>query len=200
MLNTPVKDMVFTIGQEESIPSWLVHKDPLGLYGINAEEEGSEVSGDVEYIPEPFPEHELEPYGWHDILATLDVCANVHEGAIYCDEEGYDIRSTYMVNIIQDPEESITESSTYDEEIILEGPGMDSSRVSYSIEPTTSQEIPLMLVRMEITSVEDVDLDSMRGKELSEVEKDESNGSDGNEMTEGEFYDASDELPSDKED
>ena len=30
------------------------------------------------YVPEPFPEHELEPYGWHDILATLDVCANVH--------------------------------------------------------------------------------------------------------------------------
>ena len=57
-----------------------------------------------------------------------------------------------------------------------------------------------MSMRIEITSIEDVDLDSIRGKELSEVEKDKSNGSDGNEMTEGEFYDASDELPSDKED
>ena len=42
----------------------------------------------------------LEPYGWYDILATLDVYANVHEGAIYCDEEGYDIKSTYIVSIV----------------------------------------------------------------------------------------------------
>ena len=98
----------------------------------------------VEYIPEPFPKHQLEPYGWHDILATLDVCANVHEDAIYCDEEGYDIRSIYMVSIIQEPEKSVIESSSYDEEIILEGPEMDSSRVNHSIEPTTSQGIPLM--------------------------------------------------------
>ena len=64
--------------------------------------------------------------------------ANVHEGAIYCDEEGYDIRSTYMVSIVQEPKESVTKSSNYNEEIVLEGPRMDSSRVSHSIEPTTS--------------------------------------------------------------
>ena len=67
---------------------------------MDKEEEGSKVSGLVEYIQEPFREHKLEPYGWHDILATLDVCANVHKGAIYCDEEGYNIKSTYMVNIV----------------------------------------------------------------------------------------------------
>ena len=49
-------------------------------------------------------------------LATLDVYANVHEGAIYYDEEGYDIKSTYMVSIVQEPEESVTESRNYDEE------------------------------------------------------------------------------------
>ena len=100
VLNTPIKDMVSTIGQEDSVPSWLVHKEPFWLCGMDEEEEGLEVLGLVEYIPEPFPKHELEPYGWHDILATLDVCANVHEGTIYCDEEGYDIKSTYMVSII----------------------------------------------------------------------------------------------------
>ena len=88
------------------------------------------------------------------------MCANVHEGAIYCDEEGYDIRSTYMVSIIQDPEASITESSNYDKEIVLEGPGMDLSRISHFIEPTTSQEISLMPMKMEITSVGDIDIDS----------------------------------------
>ena len=130
--------MVSTIGQEDSVPSWLVHKEPFWLCEMDEEEEGSKVSSDVEYSPEPFPEHELELYGWHDILATLDVCANVHKGAIYCDEEGYDIRSTYMVSIIQEPEEGVTESSNYDEEIILEGPGMDSSRIRQSIVPPTS--------------------------------------------------------------
>ena len=105
---------------------------------MDEEEEGLEVSGLVEYIPEPFPKYELEPYGWHDILATLDVCANVHEGVIYCDEEGYDIRFTYMVSIVQELEKSVTKSGSYNEEIVLEGPRMDSYRVSHSMEPTTS--------------------------------------------------------------
>ena len=86
VLNTLVKDMVSTIRQEESVPSWVVLKEPFWLCGMDEEEEGLEVSGKVEYISKPFPEHELEPYGWHGILATLDVCANVHEGAIYYDE------------------------------------------------------------------------------------------------------------------
>ena len=114
--------MVSTIGQEESIPSWLVYKEPFWSGGMEKEEEGLEVWGSIEYILEPFPKHELEPYGWHDILATLDVYTNVHEGAIYCDEEGYNIMSTYIVSIIQEPKESVTKSSGYDEEIILEGP------------------------------------------------------------------------------
>ena len=130
--------MVSTIGQEDSVPSWLVQKEPFWLCGMDEEEEGLKVLGSIEYILEPFPKHELEPYGWHDILATLDVCANVHEGTIYCDEEGYDIRSIYMVSIVQEPEESVTESNNYNEKIILEGPGMDSSRISQSLLPSTS--------------------------------------------------------------
>ena len=59
----------------------------------------------------------MEPYGWHDILATLDVCANVHEGARYCNEEGYDIKSTYMVRNVQELEESVIEGSGYDKEL-----------------------------------------------------------------------------------
>ena len=64
----------------------------------------SEKSSDG-YVPEPFPEHELEPYGWHDILATLDVCANVHDN-IHCDEEGYDICSLKMLSVMQEIDES----------------------------------------------------------------------------------------------
>ena len=49
---------------------------------------------------EPFPEHEFEPHGWQDILATLDVCANVH-ATKHCDEEGYDLISMNMVNVVR---------------------------------------------------------------------------------------------------
>ena len=41
VFNTPVKDMVSTIGQEDSVPSWLVHKEPFWLCGMDKEEEGS---------------------------------------------------------------------------------------------------------------------------------------------------------------
>ena len=82
---------------------------------MDEEEEGLEVFGEVEYIPK----HELEPYGWHDILATFDVCGNIHENARYCYKEGYNIMSTYMVSIIQEREESVIESSGYDKEINL---------------------------------------------------------------------------------
>ena len=50
-------------------------------------------------VLEPFPEEEFEPHGWHDTLATLDVCANVH-ATKHCDDEGYDFISMNMVNFI----------------------------------------------------------------------------------------------------
>ena len=179
--------MVHEVPLEESIPSWLVHEEPLWLCRMDEEEGGLEILGSIEYVPEPFPEHEIEPFGWHDILATLDVCANVH-ATKHCDEEGYDIRSTYMVSVILDPNERETESSAHDEEIILEGPNMDPSRVTTSYVPSkaNSQEIPLMPMKMEITSVEEV---TFEGSERNE-----------NQNNEGEFYDASDEPLSDEED
>ena len=98
VMGTPVQDMVTTLGQENSIPSWLVHADPLGLDGVGSSKESSQ-GEENPYIPEPFPEYELEPYGWNDILPTIDVCAHVH-ATKHCDEEGYDIRSIYMVKVI----------------------------------------------------------------------------------------------------
>ena len=53
-------------------------------------EDVSEKSSDG-YTPEPFPEHKFEPYGWHDILATLDICAKKVHATKHCDDEGYDI-------------------------------------------------------------------------------------------------------------
>ena len=78
VVNTPVRDMISTVDQEDTVPSWLVRDKPLWLCGLDEESDGEGKSAPSDYIPEPFPEYELEPYGWQDILATLDVCANVH--------------------------------------------------------------------------------------------------------------------------
>ena len=105
VVNTPVKDFVSTIN-DDITPSWLIQEKPLWFCELKDEcgEDVSEKSFDG-YVPEPFPEHELEPYGWHDILATLDVCANVHNN-VHCDEEGYDICSLKMLSVMQEVDES----------------------------------------------------------------------------------------------
>lgn len=63
-----------------------------------ASHEGSSDHGDSvkgisneAYITEPFPELELEPLKWREILATLDVSVNDITPTIFCDEESYDI-------------------------------------------------------------------------------------------------------------
>ena len=53
---------------------------------------------------DPFPEQEFKPYGLHDILATLDVCANIH-ATKDCDNKGYDIMSPDTAKVIQENEE-----------------------------------------------------------------------------------------------
>ena len=105
VVNTPVKDFVSTIN-DDITPSWLIQEKPLWFCESKDEcgEDVSEKSSDG-YVPEPFPENELEPYGWHDILATLDVCANVHNN-VHCDEEGYDICSLKMLSVMQEIDES----------------------------------------------------------------------------------------------
>ena len=113
---------------------------PLWLSeAVNKGEEGSEASSS-NYIPKPFPEEEFKQHGWHDILATLDVCANVH-ATKHCNDEGYDLISMNMVKffLMEEVDEIILEvekklgsnySSSYDKEIILEGSQVDTSRIS----------------------------------------------------------------------
>ena len=99
VLNTPVRDMVSTIAPEESVPLWLVNGRPLWLSeAVNKGEEGSDASSS-NYIPKPFLEEEFKPHGWHDILATLDVCARVHAPKHYNDN-GYDIKLVYTLQVI----------------------------------------------------------------------------------------------------
>ena len=47
---------------------------------------------DSDYVPEPFPEEQLEPLERIQILATLDVCANETTPTKFCDDEGYENR------------------------------------------------------------------------------------------------------------
>ena len=63
------------------------------------DEEASNITVFDDYILEPFPEQLLEPLGWNDVLATIDVCANVH-ATRHCDNEGYAIMSCNMISIV----------------------------------------------------------------------------------------------------
>ena len=70
--------MVPTIAHEDLVPSWLVVGCPLWLNGAINESDGKNDASSLSYISKPFLEQEFEPLRWHDILAALDVCANVH--------------------------------------------------------------------------------------------------------------------------
>lgn len=71
-----------------------------------ASQEGSSINegeiqdkSDEAYILEPFPEMDLEPFKWNDILATLDVSVNDVIPTLFCDEEGYDIVPIQMLSV-----------------------------------------------------------------------------------------------------
>ena len=92
--------MVLVIEKEESLPSWLVHMEPMWLCEVDKEDGNLGMEELHDYMSNPFFKQEFEPYGWHDILATLDVCANVHATNKHSNDEGYDIVSYNMVSIV----------------------------------------------------------------------------------------------------
>ena len=62
--STPVKDFE-TSTMEDTTPSWLEKGKPLWLCGLD--EDGSEQKSKTDsdgYILEPFPEQDIEPFGW----------------------------------------------------------------------------------------------------------------------------------------
>ena len=134
--------MVYVIQNIDSLPSWLVHKEPVWLCEIKEEIDNSKEELN-DFIPESFLEHEFEPLGWNDTLATIDVCANIH-ATQHCDEEGYDIISINMVKVIQEDEEMGIDSSHCDEILILEGPKMELSKAMPIIQEDTMPNVPLM--------------------------------------------------------
>ena len=71
---------------EDTTPSWLEKGTPLWLCGLDKDGSKKKSEADLDgYIAEPFPEHEIKPFGWQDILATLDVCAEKVHATRYCD-------------------------------------------------------------------------------------------------------------------
>ena len=93
--------------------------------GSEQELNDDEITGEKDYIRDPFPEDEFEPVGWRDILATLDVCVNDLTSTKFCDEEGYDLM---MIRVILEPEietqeclqplENVKTNENMDEEVI----------------------------------------------------------------------------------
>ena len=60
---------------------------------------------DEAYIPVPFPQHLLEPQEFHDILATLDVCA-LPRPTQFCDPDGNGIIPIQMLRVYHNLEDS----------------------------------------------------------------------------------------------
>ena len=50
--------------------------------------------------------------GWIDILATLDVCTNEINPALFFDEEGYEFLTFQMVNVISNKEHKAQENES----------------------------------------------------------------------------------------
>ena len=125
--------------------------------------------------------------GWNDTLATIDVGARIH-ATRHCDKEGYDIIFVNMVKSIQEDEELEIYSNHCNEELILKGPKMHSSKTMSIIQENTVPNVPLLLVKMEITSIED-----FKVHEESQVQ------SKGDTKQIEEYYDASNEFSSKEE-
>src|SRR5271170_600170 len=106
---TPVENFESaTTRAKSSVPSWIAPHKEIWMCGAS-EEGGSKGDLDISacdeaYIPEPFPEADLEPSGWRDILATLDVCVNEVTPTVFCDEEGYDLAPFQMIRVIPENE------------------------------------------------------------------------------------------------
>ena len=87
------------VAHEDLVPSWLVHGCPLWLSGAIKKSDGDSDASSKGYVLEPFPKQEFKPHGWHDILATLDVCGDVQETR-HCEKNGYDLTSMNMVSFV----------------------------------------------------------------------------------------------------
>ena len=99
-------------------------------------------NGDVsllDYIQETFPKYEIEPHKWHDILAKLNVCSNFL-ATRHFKKEGYNLISMKMIIVVllEEVDEVIPKeirlprldyTCSYNEEIILEGSIVDTSRI-----------------------------------------------------------------------
>ncbi|MCO5564364.1 hypothetical protein L7F22_018024 [Adiantum nelumboides] len=103
---TTVQDYDSTIINGNGVP-WMQTKAHVWMCGasdngdLTREECILEKSiTDEANIPEPFPEHLFEPFGWIQILSTLDVCVNELTPTKFYDEEGYDLVTLRMASVI----------------------------------------------------------------------------------------------------
>ena len=74
-------------------------------------------------------------------------------------------------------------NNCHDEELILEGPKVETSKMNPIVQEDTMQNIPLMPMKMEITSIKDF-----------KVQEESQNVSKGEVDQEEKFYDALDEY------
>ena len=72
VINNLVQDMVSRAANEDLIPSRLIQNKLVGTCELNEDSDKDGLTSSLDCIAKPFVEHELEPFRWYDILATLD--------------------------------------------------------------------------------------------------------------------------------
>ena len=85
------------------------------------------------------------------------------EAMLEVESDKFSSISMRMVQVIELADESDITSDSYDKEIILEGPGADTSRIWYASTSGENLNASVMTIKMEISSIEDV-----QEKELAE--------------------------------
>ena len=139
-----------------SKPSWVKSSTHLWMCGAsNAEDKNEEEPKfDDAYILDPFPDHKFVRDAWMDILATVDMCVNKVNPITFCDEEGYDIASFQMINVI--PEKTIVETKSRIVQLEQSRPknGFSSKPSIYAIQEIYTQLTttrPCILVEIGLT-------------------------------------------------
>ncbi|MCO5593602.1 hypothetical protein L7F22_047617 [Adiantum nelumboides] len=103
----PMQEFNTTTINGKEVPAWMQTKAHVWMCGASdcgdlTKEEcilERPVTNEA-YIPELFLEHLFEPFGWTQILSTLDICVNELTPTKFYDDEGYNLVTLQMASVI----------------------------------------------------------------------------------------------------
>lgn len=83
---------------------WILQTPSQDLLEEN-QEQTDELIKVEDYIAQPFPEDDIDPYEWIHTLATLDICT-LQPQAQFCDEDGYEVLSVQVILVVHQADQA----------------------------------------------------------------------------------------------